>query len=40
MLNAEADGEWFRLDMHASIKQHFEGVTRAVPDGENDMIGA
>ena len=40
MLDAKADGERFRLNMHATIKQYFEGIARAVPDGENHVIGA
>ena len=40
MLDAKADGERLRLDMHAAIKQHLESIAGAVPDGENDMIGA
>ena len=32
MLDAQADGERFGLDMHAALMDHLESVARTVPD--------
>ena len=37
MLDAEADRKWLRLDEHAGIEQHLEGVARAVADRQHDV---
>jgi len=39
MLDAEADRERLRLDEHAVPVQHGEGVARAVPHGEHEVVG-
>jgi hypothetical protein len=39
VFDAKADGKGFRFDMYATVMQHFKGITRAVADGEDDMIG-
>ena len=37
VLDPDADGERFRLDMDAAAVQHGKGVAGAVADGEDDM---
>ena len=39
MLDADADRERLRLHGDAAIVEHLEGVARAVPDRQHDMLG-
>ncbi len=40
MLDAEADGKGFRLEIHASLLQHAQRVARTVPERKYDMAAA
>ena len=39
MLDAKSNRERLGLDEHAASMQHFEGVARAVADGEHEVVG-